>query len=158
MDLAVGNVDVRTQLGGTVPVEIFRILRLHGFEPLFGKSSNAITMSCGRDLGLRIGAGILPQCNSLESYVNHIVAFFSDNNIGMVSLSKNSSDFIVQVDECVSCAGLPNIGKCICGFEGGIISGIFQSYFNQSFFVKEIKCWANGDNTCQFLVKDSNMV
>lgn len=154
MDLNVGNVSVRKGLGATVPVEIFRILRLHGFEPLFGKSSNAITMSCGRDLGLKIGAGLLAQNPTLDSYINSVVAFFSDNNIGIVSLHQQGAQFIVNVDECVSCAGVANIGKCICGFEGGIISGIFQAYFSKSFLVKEMKCWANGDATCEFLVKD----
>ncbi|MBD3316076.1 MAG: hypothetical protein GF344_09830 [Chitinivibrionales bacterium] len=154
MDLNVGNVKVRKDLGATVPVEIFRILRLHGFEPLFGKSSNAITMSCGRDLGLKIGSAIMIEHPTLESYVNNVVAFFAENNIGLVSLRPEGSEFIVQVDECVSCAGVTNIGKCICGFEGGIISGIFQAFFAGSFYVKEMKCWANGDTTCEFLVKD----
>ena len=154
MTTAVSNPSFRSTLGETVPIEIFRVLRLNGIEPLFGSGSNAITIQCGRDLGRSLGASILSKCNSYEAYINNVVGYFKDNCIGLVSLFQEGSEFFVQVDECVSCSGLQSIGKCICGFEGGIVAGLFQAYFKKLFFVKETKCWANGDKTCLFFVKD----
>ncbi len=148
------NPSYRAILGKTVPIEVFRILRLNGIEPLFGSGSNAITIQCGRDLGKKLGATLLSKCSTYETYLSQVVGYFKDNSIGIVSLRQENSDLFVQVDECVSCSGLPNMGKCICGFEGGIIAGLFQAYYQKIFYVKEVKCWAKGDQTCLFNVKD----
>jgi len=146
-----GNVSVRSQLGRNVSADIFRVLRFSAFDRIFGKGSNAVTMSVGREIGLSLG-------NSLKSglpddYFFNVASFFRDNNIGVISVSQDKNIFILNVEECVTCSGMPNQDKFVCAFEGGIISGIFESYYSEAFIAEEIKCWAHGDSICQFLIK-----
>jgi len=59
---------------------------------------------------------------------------------------------VLDVYGCVSCSGLPDIGKPVCYFESGVASAILEKimYRNK---VKETKCRVLGNTKCTFVVK-----
>jgi predicted hydrocarbon binding protein len=151
---SLGNLSARKTLGENLPVNIYRIMRLFGVGQIVGSASNAVMINSGRTLGKTLGETFKSQSGSLESFIGNVTDFFKTNSVGLVSIRQDSNTYLVQVDECVTCSGVPDSGQFICGLEGGIVVGIFQAYFNKNFFIKEIKCWANGDDNCLFRIDE----
>lgn len=152
----------RKVLGEMVPVQLFRALRLvgvmEGMKEIAGRGANAIIYRGGRNLGLNIGKSIsdnLTVPNDLSSYLTGVVNTCHNLGIGLLSTAGGSFDsgkVYLQVDECVSCAGIPDIGETVCHFEGGMIGGIIENFTNRQVRCKEIKCWGKGDGVCLFEV------
>ena len=47
--------------------------------------------------------------------------------IGLIDIVRESSNtMVLDVYECMSCSGLPNIGRPVCYFESGIVSAILE--------------------------------
>jgi len=58
---------VRPELGGQIPLELFRILRIIGMREILGESSGAALYMIGKKVGNMIDAG------SLEDFKNKII-------------------------------------------------------------------------------------
>lgn len=159
----IGNpAEGRKVLGEMVPVQLFRALRLvgvmEGMKEIAGRGANAIIYRGGRNLGLYIGKSISDQLatpGDLNSYLTGVVNTCHNLGIGLLSTvggSFESGKVYLQVDECVSCAGIPDVGEPVCHFEGGMIAGIVENFTNTQVRSKEIKCWGKGDEACVFEV------
>ncbi len=61
--------------------------------------------------------------------------------------------FVLTVSEDLDCSGLPIFGESVCDYDEGFIAGIFEEYTGKEFMAKEFDCWATGDRTCRFVVK-----
>jgi uncharacterized protein len=160
----IGNTSLgRKTLGETVPVQLFRALRLvgvmEGMKEIAGRGANAIIYRGGRNLGLNIGKSISTQISEpleLNNYLSSVVSTCKSLGIGLVSVaggSFESGQVYIRVDECVSCAGMPNIGEPVCHFEGGMVAGIIENFTHTQIRCKEIKCWAKGDSECLFEIQ-----
>ena len=55
--------------------------------------------------------------------------------------------------ECADCYGLPDIHDKVCVYEAGVAAGMFSEALGKQCTVTELKCCANGDPYCDFLVE-----
>jgi len=153
----IGNTNSRTTLGATTSVEIFRLVKT-ALADIIGmtlgevKGDEAI-YNAGKAVGGEIGRVFLAEVKSLDEFVKQVSKLLVDLTIGVLSVVKadvNAGQFVLRVDECVSCSGTPNIGNPICFFEGGVISGLMKHFLQKENVVKETKCFGLGDQFCEF--------
>jgi hypothetical protein len=69
--------------------------------------------------------------------------------LNMVRYEKNKL-VVFQVEECVSCTGLPNLGESICHYLGGQLAGATGVIIGRSVGFVETMCQAKGDSLCEF--------
>ena len=147
----------RPTLGKTVPIEMFRAMRLlgmmQGMDALIGNASSLV-YSSGREVGKPIGAQLAEAARGdLGTFVELMVKKFADLGVGRVRLAAARPEdgyLLVDVDECITCAGIAPIGKRICHFEAGIISAVIEAFTRKANAVVETKCNGTGDGLCQF--------
>ncbi|SJZ38702.1 sigma 54-interacting transcriptional regulator [Selenihalanaerobacter shriftii] len=71
--------------------------------------------------------------------------------IGQVRINLISDQkIIIRLYECVTCGDMEYIGRSICDFEAGIISGAVSSIIDQNVEATETKCCGLGDDFCEF--------
>ncbi len=124
----------------------FRLIRHSELDRIVGISaSNTLWYNAGKQLGiLAVEKGLI---KSLDDLVNFVV----NQRIGLVDVYKESSNKArVHVYECISCAGIPNIGRPVCYFEGGLIAGVLSKLMNARARAIETHCWGTGYSFCGF--------
>jgi len=106
---------------------------------------------------LKIGNAISNKINSPLTNFNYYISSVVDNckslGIGLVSIKEGSIEeglLLINVDECVSCAGITDIGEPVCHFESGMFAGIVENFTKQQVRCTEVKCWGKGDKECLF--------
>lgn len=149
---------IRKTLGDTVPLSLFRALRMgayEGMKEVTGRGASAIITRGGLLVGRNLGAQLLKDNMSLQDYLAGVVLTCKELSIGYVSVIDGdlNSFVIVKVDECVTCSNIADIGETICHFEGGVISGIFEMYTKKMVRSTEIECCAKGNSACVFDVR-----
>jgi len=128
----------RPTIGRFVDVEFFRIIRFLPVEML-GERVDGLIYNGAKEATINMEIGSLDE----------IATFFKEKRIGKVTiLSKDPVK--VKVDECVTCSGLPEVGRPLCHFEGGLLAGLIGSTLEETIDLKEVKCWGLGDRTCLF--------
>ncbi len=150
----------RPTLGPTVPIAMFRAMRLlgmmQGMDNLIGDASTLV-YSAGREVGKPIGDQLAEASRGdLGTFVELTVKKFQDLGVGKVSLAEARPEdgyLLIDVDECITCSGMDPIGKKICHFEGGIVSSVMEAFTRKPNTVVETKCNGTGDGVCQFEVK-----
>ena len=145
----------REKLGKDIPIEIFRVFRHFSqiyAEDLLGKqATNILFVNAGRELGRDVGKKLYNE--DLERYIKEVERFVEDEKIGILKVVDASKDKLVfQLDECITCAGMDNIGKRICFFEVGFVAGVVEAYLGKKVVAKETKCNANGEGVCEVTV------
>ena len=147
----------RPTLGATAPVAMFRALRLvgvmEGIDHLIGDASNLVYAS-GKTVGTEVGKGIVKESGpDLGKFVEVTARTVKDLGVGLlsvVSAEPEKGRVALRVDECITCSGMPNIGKKVCHFEGGLISGVVSEFVNKPVTVVETKCNGMGSGCCEF--------
>lgn len=70
--------------------------------------------------------------------------------VGLMDVVEESLSVVkVNIYECMSCYGVPNIGQTLCDFEAGVLQGIFSELYGPN-IVKERYCWGLGYSFCGF--------
>ncbi|HOJ44135.1 MAG TPA: hypothetical protein PLW88_01170 [Syntrophorhabdaceae bacterium] len=134
---------VRPKLGGQIPLELFRILRIIGMREILGESSGAALYMIGKKVGNMIGAG------NLEDFRDKIIEL----KIGIPEVEKVDEDhIIVKLYECITCAGFPYTGEMFCDMESGIIAGLLERVYKKKAKSTQTKSWSVGFNYCEFQV------
>ena len=159
MEIVGDPVKGRPTLGPTVPIAMFRAMRLlgmmQGLDALIGDASTLV-YSAGREVGKPIGVQLAEAARGdLGTFVELTVKKFADLGVGRVSLAAARPEdgyLLVDVDECITCSGMEPIGKRICHFEGGVISAVIEAFTLKPARVVETKCNGTGDGLCQFEV------
>ena len=154
----VGEIDLcRPTLGGAEFVRNFRILRMVGLKwnlssLLGGKASDGVVYSIGVKLGRDLVTGSIIKGKEAKEFITNFAKLIEGLKVGVVSVVEWKKDFpnILKVDECISCAGMLNVGEPVCQYEGGIIAGVMSEYFKGLIIAKEVICWGDGGETCQF--------
>lgn len=160
MEIVGDPVKGRPTLGPTVPIEMFRAMRLlgmmQGMDALIGNASSLV-YSAGREVGKPIGAQLAEAARGdLGTFVELTAKKMADLGVGVVSLAAARPEdgyLLVDVNECITCSGIDPIGKKICHFEAGIISAVLEAFTRKANTVVETKCNATGDGVCQFEAK-----
>jgi len=106
----------------------------------------------GRELGKE--AGTLLFKPDPEDYLREVCQFVRDQRIGILTpRAVTDKLLVVDLDECITCAGMANIGKRICQFEVGFVAGVAEILVKKKTKATETKCNANGEGTCQVTVE-----
>lgn len=146
----------RPHLGEDVPVVVFRAFRIFTgmyLEDTVGyKGAITLVQNAGREFGKEVGKRLRHE--DLDKYIMNVANFVKDLRVGLlIPVERSEEKIVVAVDECITCSGMPNIGKKICHFEAGFVAGIVESYLNKRVRVYESKCNAHGDNICEVVVE-----
>ncbi|AIQ32582.1 MULTISPECIES: V4R domain-containing protein [Paenibacillus] len=135
----------RSTLGNTVPLELFRTIRLIGLNqglPLGGKGT---TLTIGRKIGESLPV----------SSVEDLLQMFEELKIGIPRIVHSDERRInIAVEDCF-CKGLPSLEdeKMVCDLEGAILEGALGKILGRKVSVKEIKCNVTGHEHCEYEVK-----
>ncbi len=145
----------RPELGDTVPLSVFRIFRQfsaqYSIEILGEKGVKTTFTYAGRMLGLDIGKELYAE--DLNEYLSGVKKYVYKAKIGILNLVESDDEKMVfQLEECITCAGMPNMGVSICHFEVGMVAGIVEFYLKKKVSASETKCNVNGDECCEVTV------
>ncbi|AZS17977.1 V4R domain-containing protein [Paenibacillus lutimineralis] len=134
----------REVMGNTVPLELFRTIRLIGLYQALPANGKGTTMTVGRKIGTELGV------NS----VSELFELFKDMKIGIPEIIREDEmSMTVAVHDCF-CAGLPVLeGKMVCDLEGAILEGALTKIRGKRVSVREVKCNVNGDEYCEYEVR-----
>ncbi len=88
----------------------------------------------------------------LNELTKNLTSFWEANNLGNIEI-QSIKPLIIQSYDCFECEDLPQLGKPACAFDSGLLEGIFSNYYGQEVEAEETKCYAQGDNLCQFVIK-----
>ena len=158
----VGSIAIgRPTLGGAEFVQNFRILRMVGLRwnlaGLLGeKASDGVVYSIGVRLGRDLLAGgLIKKSKKPDEFVTSFAEFLEKTKIGIVSVLEWRNDLprLIRVGECITCAGALKVATPICHYEAGIIGGVISECINKLVVVEEVRCWGQGDETCDFEIK-----
>ncbi len=146
----------RPHLGEEVPVMVFRAFRVFMgmyLDDMVGhKGAIALMQNAGRELGKEVGNSLKDE--DLERYLSKVAGFVRDAKIGLlVPVDLKDNLMVVALDECVTCSGMPNIGKRICHFESGFVAGVVEAYTGRKIRAYETKCNAMGEGICEVTVE-----
>lgn len=135
----------RPTLGTTVPIQLYRAVRLLAFRELLGsRLSAAVLNASGQSVAQKMGVnGIRDTLQALN-----------DLALAKAEVQEQTDDrVVITATECATCSGLPNIGEALCHFEAGFISGGLRGTLGNSVTVIETKCWGLGDTICRWEAK-----
>ncbi len=99
-------------------------------------------------------------CSSLKEVkncelINLLKELFEVTGLGILSVTEfeKNEKIVIKIEECVECAGLPNIGKKVCYYMCGYLEGMFSVFWDKEVKCREKKCFAKGDGFCEFEVE-----
>jgi len=124
----------RPVLGEDIPILIFRAFRVYSGEylkDLMGeKGAIVLFQNAGRELGKELGEKL--KDDDLERYLENVHTFVRDSKIGLLAVEElDQKKAVLKLDECITCAGMPNIGARICHFEVGFVAGVFEHFIGR---------------------------
>lgn len=136
----------RETLGGSVPLELFRSIRMIGMYqglPLKGKNT---TITVGREIGKNL---------PVET-IEDVMRIFEELKIGIPKvILQNNNEIRIAVYDCF-CEGLPlQVGNMVCDLEGAILEGALSKVDDRKVSVREVKCNINGDDYCEYVIQFS---
>jgi predicted hydrocarbon binding protein len=144
----------RPVLGGDIPILVFRAFRHFSsdyVDEVMGRATSTVFQNGGRAMGKELGEKI-PKA-SLEEYLQSVIKMVKELKIGVLrEVVVEEEKIVLALDECITCAGMGNIGKRICHFEVGLVAGLVESFLGTKVRARETKCNANGEGTCEVTV------
>jgi predicted hydrocarbon binding protein len=145
----------RPVLGSDIPLLVFRVFRHFSagyVEEVLGRGAAVVFQNGGRELGKEAGT-MLWKPDPTE-YLREVCTFVEQSKIGLLKPREVSERLlVVDLDECITCAGMQSIGKRICQFEVGFVAGVAEVLVKKKTKAAETKCNANGEGTCQVTVE-----
>ncbi|XRO75052.1 DUF2507 domain-containing protein [Methanocaldococcus sp. 28A] len=132
----------RNSLGRDIDITVFRLIRFMDLERFLGREANGIIYECGKELGKSLN----------HSSIDDMIKFYDEYKLGKMEIV-NKNPLQIRVYECISCSGLPKVGKPLCWFEGGFIAGCLEKILNKKVRATETHCVGLGDDFCQFDIK-----
>lgn len=133
----------RKTLGGTVPLELFRTIRLIGLHQGLPMGGKATTLTVGRKIGESLPV----------TSVDDILRLFVELKIGLPRVVHQDQDVVcIAVDDCF-CDGLPEAGTAVCDLEGAILEGAMAKVTGRSVRVRETLCNVAGHDHCEYEIR-----
>lgn len=131
----------RPSFQAEIPLSTFRLLRIFGFTEVFDESTGPVLYMAGKSLGRKLPV------ETLEDLLQH----FKMLKVGYPELKEfNGERGLLRMYECMTCYELPNIGKLICDFECGIVTGGLERVTGRKANGMQTSGWTNGDEYCEF--------
>ncbi|RLI79315.1 hypothetical protein DRP05_04430 [Archaeoglobales archaeon] len=111
---------IRKRLGDFISLHLFRLERM---ALILMSGADSIMFRIGQEIAREVSPEIV-ESGSNEDIFNGLAKIFEKLRIGILELEKCRDDVVnIRIYECVSCSGMPNIGKTVCYFEGGLMAG-----------------------------------
>jgi predicted hydrocarbon binding protein len=106
--------------------------------------------------GMEFGSNLVKQ--RIVKSLDELGTLLANYKIGILDLfNEKQEDGVktmdIRVYECIECVDLPNLGKPLCYFEAGIITGVIKELTKKDVMAEEKRCWTNGFSFCQFDLK-----
>jgi predicted hydrocarbon binding protein len=104
--------------------------------------------------GVKVGQTFYKKLESqdINDLARNLTSFWETNKLGNIQI-KSINPIIIQAYDCFECEDLPQLGRPACSFDSGLLEGIFSNYYGQKVEAEETKCYAQGDDFCQFVIK-----
>lgn len=152
----------RPNLGEETSVVIYRLMQFT-FKESFSKElglqkTMELFSDAGRIAGKQFCRNILDTTLPFNDFVASLKEKLISLKIGVLRIEKadlETQQFTLTVSEDLDCSGLPLFDDSICDYDEGFLAGVFEEYTGKRFTAKEIDCWATGDRTCRFEVKQN---
>jgi predicted hydrocarbon binding protein len=161
-DFMKNNAQERDNLGDQIPVTVYRLMEYairEVLEERFGKEAQE---SVFREGGFRAGEYFAKNFLDITLSVNEFLAQLGREleilKIGVLhieELNQETGRFMMTVAEDADCSGLPVLGKTVCNYDEGFLSGVLTTYTGKAYKVREIDCWATGNRVCRFCAEVS---
>ncbi|HTY90436.1 MAG TPA: V4R domain-containing protein [Methanocella sp.] len=106
------------------------------------------------EAGASVGEALYPRVadRDLSKLLANLAKFWEAQKLGCMEVqSMDPLDVIVY--DCFECQDLPYLGRPACAFDSGVLQTIFTRYYNSPAIVKETKCYAMGDDRCEFIIE-----
>lgn len=161
---ALGDIEGgRPNLGTTTHIAIYRLMQFTMRDVLICRygveTTNSLLFSAGKLAGTEFCKNLLNTKLNINEFISLLQTNIREWNIGILRVEKadyEKMEFTITMSEDLDCSGLPVWQETVCDYDEGFLSGIFSQYTGKEFLAKEIDCWASGDRTCRFLVKQIN--
>lgn len=88
----------------------------------------------------------------VNELAQNIAVFWETNKLGNIQI-RSMNPIIIQAYDCFECEDLPQLGRPACAFDSGLLEGVFSNYYGHEVEAEETKCYAQGDDFCQFIIK-----
>lgn len=147
----------RPNLGNKTRVEVYRLMQFtfrdiiekrHGTE-----EADKIFYESGLLAGKAFYDEVIGKPANLEAFCSSLQSALKELGIGILRFEKTDLEkghLILSVSEDLDCSGLPELHYEVCTYDEGFIAALLQSFFGESFSVKEVDCWCTGSRTCRF--------
>lgn len=160
-----GDIELgRPNLGTTAHVAVYRLLQFTMRDVLvkrFGvETANQIVYDAGKLAGEEFCKNILDVNLEFNAFIAQLQDKLKEFNIGILRIEKadlEKMEITLTVSEDLDCSGLDVYSETVCDYDEGFIAGILENYTGKPFKVKEVDCWATGDRTCRFEVKQMSL-
>jgi len=140
------NQEVSPSIDESVSFDTFKAL-LNSMNNLLGHGTNAILFESGRKFALYLS----PFGISLEGIIKKLEKWIG----GEWKIWKDPKDpniLIVKIKNNPICQGITSDAP-VCHIISGTLARIQEEATGEKFYVREIKCSAKGDDTCDFIIK-----
>jgi len=151
----------RPNLGDMVGLAVYRLMQFTLRDVLERKlgseKTDEVFFEAGKIAGTEFYNHFVAPVSDLNEFVNKTQKALKDQNIGILRIEEVMLDqgkIILTVDEDLDCSGLPELEYEVCIYDEGFIAGLFESFSNKPWSVKEIDCWCTGARTCRFLATE----
>ncbi len=107
----------------------------------------------GKKIGKEVAAKQIKSKSPKEVFKGTVKIF---KNMGLGNLSTKfvkQKEAVLILKEGTTAHGMARIGKTVCYFEAGLISGILEAKIKKVVNVSEVSCGGLGDSTEEFVVK-----
>ncbi len=146
----------RPTLSEEAPIFWYRSLIHTGMRnflrKLMGEQVDVYLYQAGKEVGRYfVKSGMIEKKEEVKDLLKEIHEKVKALKIGRISVLEMQDNYArIRVDECISCAGMLNTGEMVCFWEGGVIAGLLSKILEQDVEAVEYKCWANGEEVCEF--------
>ena len=154
----IGDVNLgRPNLGLNMEVDVYRLmqytLRDTVEKKLGTEETDKIFFNAGKLAGTHFFEHFLVPVETLEEMASKLQRILKEKGIGILKIeeiNQETGEIFLTIDEDLDCSGLPVLNYETCIYDEGFIAGIFESFTEREWNVKEIDCWCTGDRTCRF--------
>ncbi|MFX1518818.1 MAG: V4R domain-containing protein [Promethearchaeota archaeon] len=118
-----------------------------GIESFTNFNLDPILKEVGKTIGQEIAKTLTIE--NLDDLLNTLSNFWETHKLGHLQVV-SKAPITLLVTDCYECSGMPNVGKCLCAQDEGILEAIFESKFKKSCKVEEEECHGTGHPHCKF--------
>jgi len=142
---------IRKTMPDKVDIKLERLL-IHSLQWVSVGYASALYFA-GKKLGKEILSQEI-QSGDLKKVLQGIADFFQKYDIGKLEVKElEDKRVILHLKECSTCYHMESVGKPVCFFEAGLISGMLEAKTNKKNVVNETLCGGLGDEEDEFVVR-----